>query len=115
MSGARPGSPVRGSRSGRPIMAVLDLLGRRWALRILWELRGGPLSFRKLRAQCGGISPTVLNARLGELRDAGIVDAREGTGYRLTRVGAELLNAISPIDAWSKRWAARLAREQEQD
>ena len=30
---------VRGSRSGRPIMALLDLLGRRWTLRILWELR----------------------------------------------------------------------------
>jgi len=35
----RPGRPVRGSRTGRPIMALLDLLGRRWVLRILWELR----------------------------------------------------------------------------
>jgi DNA-binding HxlR family transcriptional regulator len=32
---------VRGSKSGRPIMALLDLLGRRWTLRILWELREG--------------------------------------------------------------------------
>jgi DNA-binding HxlR family transcriptional regulator len=39
----RPGTKVRGSSGGRPIMALLDLLGRRWALRILWELRGGPL------------------------------------------------------------------------
>ena len=30
---------VRGSRTGRPIMALLDLLGRRWTLRIIWELR----------------------------------------------------------------------------
>ncbi|HTO53257.1 MAG TPA: transcriptional regulator, partial [Myxococcota bacterium] len=42
----RPGAAVRGSRSGRPIMAALDLLGRRWALRVLWELRNGPHSFR---------------------------------------------------------------------
>ena len=48
----KPGTPVRGSRTGRPIMAALDLLGRRWALRVLWELRGGPLSFRELRARC---------------------------------------------------------------
>ena len=41
--------PVRGSRSGRPIMAALDLLGRRWALRLLWELRDGPRTFRALR------------------------------------------------------------------
>ena len=30
---------VRGSASGRPIMVLLDLLGRRWSLRIVWELR----------------------------------------------------------------------------
>ena len=26
----KPGRPVRGSRSGVPVMALLDLLGRRW-------------------------------------------------------------------------------------
>jgi len=40
-----PGRAVRGSRSGRPVMALLDLLdllGRRWTLRLLWELHGEP-------------------------------------------------------------------------
>ena len=37
MSSKAKGS-VRGSRTGRRIMALLDLLGRRWTLRILWEL-----------------------------------------------------------------------------
>ena len=32
---------VRGSRTGRPIMVVLDVLGRRWALRVLWERVAG--------------------------------------------------------------------------
>src|ERR1700730_12948246 len=63
---------VRGSRSGRPIMALLDLLGRRWALRILWELREQTLTSRSLRAACDEASPTVLQARLSELRQAGI-------------------------------------------
>jgi DNA-binding HxlR family transcriptional regulator len=40
---------VRGSRSGRPIMVLLDLLGRRWSLRILWELRDNALTARALR------------------------------------------------------------------
>jgi len=35
----KPGTRVRGSRTGRPIMALIDLLGRRWALRVVWELR----------------------------------------------------------------------------
>ena len=39
---------VRGSRTGRPIMMLLDLLGRRWVLRIVWELRDEPRRFRDL-------------------------------------------------------------------
>ena len=64
----RPGRPVRGSKTGRPIMALMDLLGRRWALRVIWELRDGRLTFRALQEACGGVSPTVLNQRVRELR-----------------------------------------------
>ncbi len=100
---------VRGSRTGRPIMVVLDLLGRRWALRILWELRSDTVTFRELRAQCDAMSPSVLNQRLSELREAGIVELADD-GYRLTPHGAELLAALAPINEWSKRWAKREAR-----
>ena len=31
-----PGQKVRGSQSGRPIMVLLDVLGQRWTLRVLW-------------------------------------------------------------------------------
>lgn len=93
---------VRGSDSGRPVMILLDLLGRRWALRILWELwREAPLSFRALQDRCGGLSPTVLNTRLAELRAAGIV-AQE-VGYRLTPAGGELAQALLPVHAWADR------------
>ena len=73
-----PGSEVRGSRSGRPIMALLDLIGRRWSLRIIWELRAEPANFRALQARCDALSPTVLNTRLRELRGAGILDHGAG-------------------------------------
>ena len=65
---------IRSSRSGRPIMALIDLLGRRWSLRILWELREQTLTSRALREACDDASPTVLQARLAELRQAGFVD-----------------------------------------
>jgi DNA-binding HxlR family transcriptional regulator len=91
-------------------MALLDLLGRRWALRVLWELRGDrPLTFRELQSRCGDISSSVLNDRLRELREADIVDADAG-GYRLTREGRALLDALAPLDAWAKRWAKRVRR-----
>jgi DNA-binding HxlR family transcriptional regulator len=100
-----PGRPVRGSTTGRPIMALLDLLGRRWALRVIWELREGPLQFRALQERCGGMSSSVLNQRLRELRDAGLVEHVDA-GYRLTAEGRDLREAFGPLDAWARRWSA---------
>jgi len=104
MPAPRPGRAVRGSRSGRPLMAALDLLSRRWALRVLWELRDGPQPFRALRERCGGLSPSVLNTRLGELREAGLVDLAEA-GYCLTPIGRALGRALEPLSGWAERWA----------
>jgi DNA-binding HxlR family transcriptional regulator len=102
----RPGVTVRGSRSGRPIMALLDLLGRRWTLRVIWELRGGPLSFRVLQERCEGMSSSVLNQRLRELRATDIVAVGE-LGYELSEQGGELLELFVPLNAWAERWTAR--------
>ncbi|MGI9574711.1 winged helix-turn-helix transcriptional regulator [Alloalcanivorax xenomutans] len=96
--------PVRGSTSGRPIMVLLDVLGQRWTLRILWELRGEPLSFRELRSRCDQLSPTVLNERIKKLRELEIVEHREATGYRLTEAGAELGEKLLGLYDWSERW-----------
>ena len=85
-------------------MALLDLLGRRWTLRVIWELRGEPLSFRALQAACEGMSPSVLNQRLAELREALIVDATEA-GYALTARGRELMALFEPINRWAESWA----------
>lgn len=106
----RPGQPARGSRSGRPVMALLDLLGRRWALRILWELREKSLNFRELRSCCDSMSPSVLNQRLAELRDAGIVALNSHSGYGLTTEGQSLLSALAPLGDWARRWAKREIR-----
>jgi DNA-binding HxlR family transcriptional regulator len=87
-------------------MALLDLLGRRWALRVMWELRtGNSLTFRELQASCGGISSSVLNDRLHELRVARILTAEPNGGYQLTRSGRELLEVLEPVDNWAKNWA----------
>ena len=97
---------VRGSRSGRPIMALLDLLGRRWSLRIIWELREQPLTSRALRAACDEASPTVLQARLSDLRQAGLVELMP-SGYRLTPMGKELLETFLPLHRFAERWSSR--------
>jgi DNA-binding HxlR family transcriptional regulator len=98
---------VRGSRSGRPIMALLDLLGRRWSLRILWELREQALTSRALRTACDEASPTVLQARLSDLREAGLVELVPGSGYHLTALGRELHENFLPLHRFAERWSKR--------
>jgi DNA-binding HxlR family transcriptional regulator len=102
-----PGRPVRGSTTGRPIMALLDLLGRRWTLRILWELRddANP-TFRELQQRCDGVSSSVLTTRLRDLGDAALVD-HTGEGYALTEQGRTLFETLVPLDAWATGWRPR--------
>jgi DNA-binding HxlR family transcriptional regulator len=89
-------------------MAALDLLGRRWTLRILWELRHGSLGARKLRARCDNMSSSVLYGRLTELRAAGLISQEEGGDYALTAQGAQLGDAIAPLQAWAEHWSRSL-------
>ena len=99
-----PGKSVRGSHTGSPINALFDLLGRRWALGVLWNLGNGPRSFRELQALCGGISPSILNSRLKDLREADILE-RSTEGYRLTVRGQELRQIVVPLGYWSAVWS----------
>jgi DNA-binding HxlR family transcriptional regulator len=105
MSTPTPGQAVRGSVTGRPIMAALDLLGRRWVLRILWELRDGPLGFRALQKACDGMSSSVLASRLADLTGTGIVIIDDSGDYALSEIGQRLRTAMQPLLDWSGEWA----------
>ncbi len=104
----RPGGPVRGSATGRPLMAAMDLLGRRWALRILWELRDQPLGARALQSRCDRMSSSVLYERLDELIGAGLLTRNEAGAYQLTELGTALAPALESLDAWARRWSETL-------
>lgn len=98
-----PGTPVRGSKTGKPIMALLDLMGRTWSLGIIWQLQQGPLSFSELQLNCESISPTLLTNRLKELQQTKLVE-KSLQGYQLTPIGLELFQVISPLGQWAKQW-----------
>jgi DNA-binding HxlR family transcriptional regulator len=88
-------------------MAALDLLGRRWTLRLLWELRAGPLGPRAVLARCDGLSSSVLYRRLVDLEEAGLAVREAGGTYALTGLGRELGEAMAPLSRWSEKWARR--------
>ena len=86
-------------------MAALDLLGRRWALRLLWELRNEPLGARAIKSRCDDMSSSVLYERLGELVEAGLIRQTGTRNYELTAMGQSLREAIEPLDRWAVKWA----------
>jgi DNA-binding HxlR family transcriptional regulator len=90
-------------------MALFDLAGRRWTLRVLWELARAerPLTFRELRARCADMSSSVLTRRVAELREARLVD-RQDDGYDLTDLGRGLVESMQPLLTWANTWAAAL-------
>jgi DNA-binding HxlR family transcriptional regulator len=85
-------------------MAVFDLLGRSWALGVVWQLQGGPYTFRELRDRCETISPSILNSRIKDLTKAQILE-RTLRGYQLTPRGAQLIQILRPVGDWSRQWA----------
>jgi DNA-binding HxlR family transcriptional regulator len=113
MSLPKPGQPVRGSATGRPLMAALDLFGRRWNLRIIWELQHGPSGFRALQQRCDNMSSSVLRQRLTELLDLKIVQQQPDTAYALTKLGYNAYRALRPLVRWSDDWAFALAADAE--
>lgn len=102
--GPRPGQPARGTTTGRPLLVAFDLLGRRWALRILWELRLEHVGFRALQERCDGISSSVLRDRLNELVGAGLLETDRSGHYGLSHHGHALGEALKPLSGWAEEW-----------
>ena len=106
----RPGTKVRGSTTGRPLLVLFDVLGQRWSLRILWELRNNRLTFRELQSRCNDISPTVLNRRLKELRELKLLD-HNNQGYGFTVWGRKIGKQLGQLEKLAGEWGREFITE----
>jgi len=95
------------TKSKKPINELMAILGKKWVLRIIWELNQSPCTFRELQSRCGGVSPTIINARIKDLCSAQLVVKSPSSGYTLSQYGVELMELFGPISDFSKRWAKR--------
>ena len=93
---------LRRAPTSASMARALDVSSRRWAFRIVWELRVGPLNFRALQAACGFISPSVMQRRLHELRAIGVIEKIPRLGYRLSASGEKLFQVLAQLDKWSR-------------
>ncbi|MCM3923661.1 winged helix-turn-helix transcriptional regulator [Frankia sp. AiPs1] len=109
----RSGGPAPGEVPGAAppaLAALMDLLGRRFALGLYWHLRGGSLPFRTLAARLDAPEAQLVQ-RLRELREAGLVEVDEVGEYRLTAHGRRLQGVIEPLADWAADWAALSPRQ----
>jgi DNA-binding HxlR family transcriptional regulator len=95
----------------RPIVQLIDLLGKKWVLRILWELNEKPCTFRELQSRCGDLSPTIINTRIKDLCSAKLVSKTPDTGYTLSDNGKELIELFYPINDFAQRWTKVLTAD----
>ena len=93
-------------KSQRPIMQLIDILGKKWVMRILWELNAGPCTFRELQGRCGDISPTIINTRIKDLCVAQFVLKTQDSGYALSEQGKELIELFNPLNSFADRWVS---------
>ena len=112
MSKSTKSLKIPNSISGTPLLVLFDLLGKRWTMRILWEMRFGAIHFRALQDKGGGISPTMLNRRLKELQEHKLVALSED-GYYFTELGQSLFEVMLPLADWAQHWADGLESAEE--
>jgi DNA-binding HxlR family transcriptional regulator len=88
------------------VRRAADLLGRRYALAIVYASRSGATRFNEFRQVLGPVPPTTLSARLDELAEAGVLERRvidsrpPRTEYALTEKGnrlSALLDALATV------------------
>jgi DNA-binding HxlR family transcriptional regulator len=125
MSGAK--SPMG---CGCPVTAFQKMISGKYKLRIMWDLKEGPLRYGAIRngllrgaEGTREIAPRVLSRELKALADTGLIDRKDygvvppKVEYRLTRKGRSFIPIIDAIRKWGTRHlgetgaAARIAAE----
>ncbi|MFD8529371.1 winged helix-turn-helix transcriptional regulator [Streptosporangium canum] len=92
-----------------PIAHALDMIGERWALLVVRELRLGPRRYADLQAALPNLGPSVLAQRLRDLEAVGVLRRRAQPPpaatrlYELTEWGTELEPVFAALRTWGMR------------
>ncbi len=95
--------------SSCPVEAISRILGARWTLQIIHQLRT-PIRFCELQSIVGDINPTTLTQRLKFLEQEEIIERipisknEHVAQYQLTNKGQGLLPIIDELAQWSHLW-----------
>jgi DNA-binding HxlR family transcriptional regulator len=88
--------------------ASLSVIGGKWKILIIWQLKNRPRRFGELRRFVTGVTEKMLIPGLKELEKDGLVSRRDfreippKVEYSLTERGVELANVLGPLCEWGK-------------
>ena len=101
---------------GCPVAAFQKMISGKYKLRIVWDLKDGPLRYGEIRSGLlrgsdgtQEIAPRVLSRELKVLTQNGLIDRKDycvvppKVEYRLTRKGRSFVPVISAIRKWGTR------------
>jgi DNA-binding HxlR family transcriptional regulator len=95
------------ARQAQHVASACELVGKRWALRVVRELALGPRRFTDLHQRVVGISTSVLATRLRELEQSDVARRRRlpppaaSVVYELTERGSKLGEIVLALDEWA--------------
>jgi DNA-binding HxlR family transcriptional regulator len=98
---------------GCPVAAFQKMISGKYKLRIVWDLKDGPLRYSEIRSGLlrgaegtGEIAPRVLSRELKALAETGLIDRKDfgvvppKVEYRLTAKGKSFVPVIAAIRNW---------------
>jgi DNA-binding HxlR family transcriptional regulator len=100
---------IFGKNKHCPVARTLDIVGDRWTMLILRDLRDGARKFHELQASLAGISPNTLSTRLKALEENDIVVRRfyeqhpPRAEYILTAKGNDLRAVLGALRDWGEK------------
>lgn len=86
----------------------MRVLGGKWKASILWHLKDEPVRFNDLARQLGGASKKMVNQRLKEMEQAGLLERRVlstrpiAVAYEITDFGRSALHVLDQLRLWSE-------------
>jgi DNA-binding HxlR family transcriptional regulator len=96
------------------IREILDRIGDKWSLFVIFRLGDGPQRFTALKRTVDGISQRMLTVTLRGLERDGIVSRTmypvmpPRVDYALTPLGHTLLDAVGALMAWADEHLAEV-------
>ena len=99
-------------RSPCPVANTLDLVGDKWSLLIIRDMRHGKRTYGELAQSPEGIPTNILADRLCRLEDAGIIESAAYQerpvryAYTLTDKGNDLGELLGALVRWGKKHIA---------